>query len=122
MGMKTELRHWSNAADHGLMLYLWCPGCDDVHGVSVESTSGSVWQWDGNRDLPSIYPSILVSGVQWQEGHTFHKGNHAIGVGEKTTCHSFVRNGKWEFLGDCPHTLAGQTVSVIDLPEWWGKA
>lgn len=30
-------------------------------------------------------------------------------------CHSFVRAGKIEFLGDCTHALKGQTVP---LPDW----
>jgi len=29
-------------------------------------------------------------------------------------CHSFVTDGRIQFLGDCTHNLAGQTV---DLPE-----
>jgi hypothetical protein len=29
-------------------------------------------------------------------------------------CHSFVRDGRIEFLSDCTHSLAGQTV---ELPE-----
>jgi hypothetical protein len=31
-------------------------------------------------------------------------------------CHSFVRNGRIEFLGDCTHALASQTVDLPDLP------
>lgn len=27
-------------------------------------------------------------------------------------CHSFVRNGKIEFLSDCTHELAGKTVEL----------
>ena len=30
-------------------------------------------------------------------------------------CHSFVTNGRIQYLGDCTHKLAGQTV---DLPDW----
>lgn len=33
----------------------------------------------------------------------------------KTICHSYVRNGQMQFLGDCDHALAGQTV---DIPDW----
>jgi hypothetical protein len=34
-----------------------------------------------------------------------------------SVCHSFVTDGRIQFLGDCTHALAGQTV---DLPEWTG--
>jgi hypothetical protein len=30
-------------------------------------------------------------------------------------CHLFVTDGRIQFLGDCTHALAGQTV---DLPDW----
>ena len=30
-------------------------------------------------------------------------------------CHSFVTDGRIQFLGDCTHKLAGQTVNI---PEW----
>jgi hypothetical protein len=30
-------------------------------------------------------------------------------------CHSFVTDGRIQFLNDCTHPLAGQTV---DIPEW----
>ena len=32
----------------------------------------------------------------------------------RLTCHSFVTDGRIQFLADCTHPLAGQTV---DLPE-----
>lgn len=33
-------------------------------------------------------------------------------------CHSFLRNGVWEFLGDSAHKLAGQNVPLTPLPDW----
>ena len=32
-----------------------------------------------------------------------------------TRCHSFVREGRIEFLSDCTHALAGQTVELPDF-------
>lgn len=31
-------------------------------------------------------------------------------------CHSFLRAGRWEFLSDSAHQLAGQTVDMVPLP------
>jgi hypothetical protein len=48
---------------------------------------------------PTFEPSILIS----------------IGNGPdapRLVCHSFVREGKIQFLGDCTHELAGQTVPL----------
>lgn len=80
----------------------WCPGCDHLHQiVTWRAGGGDVWTWDGNQDRPTVSPSILVTG----------------GSGD-LTCHSFLRDGRWEFLADSTHALAGQTVDMVPLPEW----
>lgn len=33
------------------------------------------------------------------------------------SCHSFLRAGRWEFLDDSAHGLAGQTVDMVPLPR-----
>jgi hypothetical protein len=33
-------------------------------------------------------------------------------------CHSFLHAGRWQFLGDSGHALAGQTVDMVPLPDW----
>lgn len=44
-----------------------------------------------------------------------HQGSVPIdGVRRPQVCHSYVTNGRIQYLGDCTHELAGQTV---DLPE-----
>ena len=91
MKLKTKL-----ASGNGeRFLMFWCPGCDEPHGPRIEG--GSPWTWDGNREQPTLSPSILV---------TDHAGSR---------CHSFLRAGRLEFLSDCTHAMAGQTV---DLPDW----
>lgn len=84
----------------GVLLSMWCPGCDEPHTVRVDITGG--WTHDGNYDAPTIAPSIRVSNIDAD-------GN------KSTQCHSFVRDGRWEFLNDCRHPLAGHTVPV---PPW----
>jgi hypothetical protein len=92
-------------------LYMWCLGCERIHAISDQ------WEWDGDTDQPTITPSILVSGVQWQPGESFHQPRHAsVMPGNLTVCHSFVRHGRWEFLGDCTHPLVGQTVPMVNIP------
>ena len=82
-----------------------CPGCEGGHAVPVhgfypaEPTRG--WGWNGSLDSPTLTPSVLVN----------------VGGSNPTQpiCHTFIRDGKIQFLGDCTHKLAGQTV---DVPEW----
>lgn len=113
------LRH---TTDTGLMF--WCPGCNEAHGIK-HGVGG--WKWNGSADKPTFTPSILV-----RNGH--HASHFKAGdscwctynaeqaaKGEEPTsfgcgiCHSFVTDGRIQFLSDCTHALAGQTV---DLPDW----
>jgi hypothetical protein len=78
---------------HGVM----CPACKRVHYFDTG------WKFDGNHERPTFDPSMLVQGY--------------LGGGKTGTCHSFLKNGQWQFLSDSTHELAGKTVDVIDLPE-----
>jgi hypothetical protein len=86
-------------------LWLWCPGCDDVHAIVV--TGEGSWNWNADRVAPSIDPSIKVEYVM---------------KAERSVCHSFVRDGAWQFLSDSTHKLAGQIVRMSNVtpnwPEW----
>ena len=86
-------------ADLG-MIYFKCPACDIHHGVLVMGTKEPVWQWDENVESPTITPSIRARSYD-------KKG--------ETCCHLFITNGKIQFLGDCTHSLAGQTVNMIPM-------
>lgn len=99
----------------GDRLLLWCPGCEDVHQISIGADG---WTWDGNESAPTINPSIKVSGVQWAPDSPFHRFTHDVAPGGEITCHSFVRAGQWEFLTDSTHRLAGRIVPVEALPDW----
>ena len=116
--MKVELRPWKSETDSGVRLHLWCPGCDELHGIEVGEGKPSAWGWDKNLEAPTITPSIKVSGTQWSKDQSFYRANHHVPSGGAMTCHSFVRAGRWEFLGDCTHNLAGQTVDMVELPDW----
>lgn len=94
----------------GFRVYLWCPGCQQMHAPTFRCpehggpASGPVWDGDPHSDPFSMEPSLLVNGGQAHPG--------------KAVCHSFIRNGQWEFLSDSTHALAGQTVSLEPLPDW----
>jgi len=82
-----------------------CPGCGFMHAVQVVPHKGRpVWTFNGDMDKPTFSPSILVT---WEHGENY----------EKRRCHSFIRDGKWQFLNDCTHDLAGQTVPMEDVDD-----
>jgi len=94
----------SNGTAPGRCVWMRCPGCDDSHTVTVDAPNS--WTWDGNEAAPTISPSIKV-----MYGDRADEKNGRV-------CHSFVRAGRWEFLADCTHALAGQTVPMVPLPDW----
>ena len=90
----AEKIHLMGKDDRGNDLYAFhCPGCEHGHHVSVP-----MWTWNGSLTLPTFTPSLLVNAHD-----------------PAFRCHSFVKDGRIQFLGDCHHSLAGQTV---DLPDW----
>ena len=102
-------------------ILLWCPGCqypdpDDGHmrggglhmlpvvrGGSGGNDPRATWGWNGDLVNVGLEPSILTRTSR--DGADF-------------VCHSFLRNGQWQFLGDCTHALANQTVPMVPLPDW----
>lgn len=79
-------------------IMFWCPGCDLAHSIRHGVPDRPCWEWNGDVERPTFSPSLLVRFV------------HGSGV-----CHSFVRDGRIEFLTDSTHALAGQ---AVDMPDW----
>lgn len=58
------------------------------------------WSWNGDVDRPTLRPSIS-SRIEWLK--------------EPVVCHCFVDDGLVQFLDDSTHSLAGQTVPLLDI-------
>ena len=102
-------------------LCFWCPGCKGSHCVRVATGRGD-WGFNDNYDRPTFTPSVLVTYEKFTD-----RGEAAYQVWAKAgrpepvpeferqvirRCHSFVRDGQIQFLGDCTHALAGKTVPL----------
>ena len=83
----------------------FCPPCDTIHQVRVEGNhaQGPVWGFNGDMDKPTFTPSVRVT---WPAGK----------VSEKC-CHHYVTDGRIQYLGDCTHAMAGQTIDLPELPD-----
>lgn len=96
--------HPFDNAGEGCRAFLFsCPGCGMSHVVYVERPPGDPkpkWQWNGSVDAPTLAPSVRV---RWRVRD------------DERVCHSFIVDGKIQYLADCTHGLAGQTV---ELDEW----
>jgi len=84
-----------------------CPGCECGHsfhvakakmadGTDVPNNNHPIWQFNGNMEKPTFSPSLLYPDRR---------------------CHLFMHDGKIQFLSDCTHKLAGQTVELPDMED-----
>lgn len=88
----------------------WCPGCDGAHAIQHGKGQGHRWGWNGSRERPTFTPSVKVTwpanpnaSEEFKEWRT------------ERICHSFVTDGRIQFLSDCTHELSGK---IVDLPDW----
>lgn len=94
----------------GDLLVFKCPGCQRNHGVRIRALSspgdrnGPGWEWNGDAERPTFSPSVLV---------TYNGADAGVDGAPPAVCHSFVVDGQIQFLADCTHGLAGQTVPLL---------
>lgn len=86
-----KLEKLTNEDGSHITYWFYCPGCKRGHGFD------SRWTFNGDIENPTFSPSLLVNGSD-----------------SATRCHSFVTDGKIQFLDDCWHELKGK---IVDLPD-----
>lgn len=113
-------QEWLDRYGDGHEEYLFkCPGGCGEHRVIVKWGSKAThdgttpktepkWTFNGSMERPTFAPSLLVRWTFTEEEHGFT---------EKHVCHSFIRDGRIQFLGDCTHDKKGLTVPLADVEE-----
>ena len=105
MAIRGMLREGFFHGEEGVIANLsaLCPACGFEHSFRVDLDGHgkweSVWKFDGNYDSPTFNPSMGANLLRMEEHHPI--------------CHSFLRDGVWQFLGDCTHAMANQNVPMI---------
>lgn len=89
----SKLHDFGASTSGGRNWVFHCPGCKNAHPVDVPR-----WTWNGSMDRPTFSPSLMCNGHD-----------------PASRCHSFIKDGQIQFLADCHHALAGQTV---EIPDW----
>ena len=56
----------------------------------------NAWTWNGDTEKPTLRPSIL------SQNHRYR-------------CHTWVNDGVAQYLDDCSHELAGQSIPLLDV-------
>ena len=103
MNMKV-IQAFPNKPEYADMLKFFCPACGKIHIVSVGPRSfwQERWTWNGDPEKPTIRASVLVTTKL---------------PDRETRCHSFVTDGKIQYLADCTHELAGKTIELPEIQE-----
>ena len=100
--------------DLGSYAWIFCPGCKNYHRLRIRMPKNptqqeiddqrnnihGLWTFNGDVEKPTFRASLLV-GVNNPE----------------MRCHSFITDGKIQFLGDCFHELKNQTVELPEM-DW----
>jgi hypothetical protein len=89
-----------------------CPGCGNehvIHTKELPNHNGAYWQFNGDVKKPTISPSINYRTGKYVDPNWTIDNE----VCKSVICHSFVRDGRIQFLVDSTHWLRGMTV---DLP------
>lgn len=87
---KTEPINNQSGEHAGWMIF--CTACNEYHVLDER------WSFNGDMEKPTFSPSLLI----YADKH--HK-----------RCHSFITDGQIQYLADCTHGMAGQTVDLPDI-------
>ena len=65
-GSYTFFQHTSDPVNGPIRgIHFCCPGCGKIVGLHFEAPKPGLWKWDGNRDAPTITPSIVHHDCGW---------------------------------------------------------
>lgn len=116
------IREWPDGRGQ---ITFWCPGCEQGHTIAYGGAE--TWTWNGSTDNPTFNPSVLAMPRQKlneagkAEIDNAEREGRSVSLTEEhrvmtPRCHSFVRDGRIEYLSDSEHPLAGQTIDMVTLP------
>ncbi len=103
---------------------IFCPGCKQWHILPVRPAPSPSWKFNGDMDAPTFHPSLLIRSGCHAQHHkkgdpcwcAYNKENPEQPSGFSCgVCHTFIKEGRIEFLSDCTRALAGQSVPLPDI-------
>ena len=94
------------------LIVINCPGCKNHHWLHTKLMPDGSPGWGFNQDFekPTFSPSLLVRTGSFASPNFIDPPD-----APPTICHSFITDGKIQFLGDCTHELKNQTVELPDI-------
>lgn len=109
---------------------IWCEGCKEMHVLNtIKVGDAPCWGFNNDYEKPTFTPSLLVRSGHYVPGESeriaagkgscwceYQKAHPEITDAPKCgVCHTFITDGNIQYLPDCTHELAGQTVPLKDL-------
>jgi hypothetical protein len=76
-----------------------CPACKVRHVLNDK------WDFNGDYNKPTFTPSLDYTGGRYNRDESY----------TKLHCHSYIKDGKIQFLNDCSHDMKGQTVDLLNV-------
>lgn len=70
------------------------------------------WTWNGDTERPTLRPSVLSQGTNYNGGEPTDQANWA-----PFRCHTWITDGAAQYLDDCSHELRGQTVPLPEIKD-----
>lgn len=103
--------------DSGFSLSYYCPGCKRPHSINhrMPPRVQPVWTWNESVTSPTFHPSVDCEGTEPSDDPEKFDDPK---FDKPYKCHVIITDGMINFLTDCTHSLAGQTVP---MPDWPGK-
>lgn len=74
---------WPFPGDRTIVLL--CPACGSMHAVGVKPGDPNGWEWNGQKDTPTLSPSIFFA-----DGH-----GHRPNGNPDCRWHGWLRDGVW---------------------------
>lgn len=96
--IKINLNEDEEGKYHHTQYFYNCPGCGYEHCFALIGEGGH-HQFNMDVDNPTVSPSLVENRTPGR------------------MCHSFIVDGKIQYLGDCFHDLKGQTIELPEYPE-----
>lgn len=114
-----KARWWGDPSEQ--VVVITCLGCNEEHHLYVGPERGSRrpgWGFNNNFTSPTFTPSLLVrtgkyvGSSEWYNKQTPEEKEFTDR--HSNICHSFITEGRMQYLNDCTHALASQTVELPD--------
>jgi len=93
--MPKVLKSSNNDGSYSYLII--CTACKRSHAFDDK-----IWTFNDDYEFPTFTPSMLSRHQKSDDS-------------EKVVCHSFVTDGKIQYLSDCTHKFAGQTLDLEDI-------